>query len=184
MKISQKKLQLPSHTFKKQYQMFKRTNNCDCTIFNTNIPYDISYIYKHPTFFCFPPITSHPHNYQYNKQAASPFHTLWLKFLCASLTFSVHTTCFIHPFSFDHPKISTFAGEAPDYSYLFLPFCYVHIVFKIPTLDSVPHYKHLFLQRQTKFYTHIKTRNTILLHILIFILLDMTVGDRECWVSP
>jgi len=71
----QKKLQLASQTFKNQYQMFKRTNNCDCTIFNTNIPCDISYIYKHVAF-SIPPLTSRPHNYQYNKQAASPFHTL------------------------------------------------------------------------------------------------------------
>jgi hypothetical protein len=51
MKISLKKLQLPPQTFKNQYQVFKRTNNCDCTIFNTNIPRDISCIYKHLAFF-------------------------------------------------------------------------------------------------------------------------------------
>lgn len=97
-----KKLQLPSQTFKNQYKVFKRTNNCDCTIFYTNVPHDISYIYKHLAFSSFPPATSYLHTYQYNKQAASPSHTLWLKLLCASLTFSMHTTCCTHPVLLDH----------------------------------------------------------------------------------
>jgi hypothetical protein len=76
--------------------------------------------------------------------------------------------------------ISTFAGEAPDYEVLFLSFCDVHIPFKIQTLDSVPHSQIPSLTVTGQVLHPYKTRNTILFHILIFILLDMTHGDKEC----